>query len=252
MEKEKNVKEAVKEPEKKKTKKSTTAKTKTAKTKEKAPETPLVEEEVAAVAEQKPEEKVLIMACLNPSVKKVAAEYASANGVEVVALDDKVIFDYLKERGEKRSNIDAISQFLGNERNRKMAKEHQMKLWNILTRNAPIELEKKYPVFTRTMVVKLTTMSHSQATDVLAMLSAFGYVEFTDKIGNKGGKGFEFRFVFDEQDIVDNLKNELECDISVVAAQYLKYECAAVNKDGTDKDKILEQFIEDLKKSIRG
>lgn len=249
MEKEKNVKEAVKEPEKKKTKKSTTAKTKTAKTKEKAPETPLADAEVAAAAEQKPEEKVLIMACLNPSVKKVAAEYAGANGVEVVTLDDKVIFDYLKERGEKRSNIDAISQFLGNERNRKMAKEHQMKLWNILTRNAPIELNKeRKPRFTRTMVVKLTTMSHSQATDILAMLSAFGYVEFTDK----GGKGFEFRFVFDEQDILDNLKNELECNISVVAAQYLKYECAAVNKDGADKDKILEQFIEDLKKSIRG
>lgn len=45
-----------------------------------------------------PEQNVLIMACLQPSVAKAATDAAHDMGVEVVILEDKVIKDYLEAK----------------------------------------------------------------------------------------------------------------------------------------------------------
>lgn len=243
--KKETTKEAQKEPSIKKTEKSKSTTTKAAKTKKKEPEHPQPDTEAAA---PKAEESVLIMACLNPVVAKAATEAAKSNGVEVVILEDKVIADYLKAKEQKQQNRDSITTFLSNESNRRMAKEHQMKLWNILTRNAPIEVNKdvvKFATFSRTQVVKMTTMSHSQAADVLQMLDAFGYIKF------EPDSKFRFVFVFDDEDIKENMRKELEDFMDLTTASYLKYESAVVNEKNT-KDEILDNFIADFKKRIRG
>ena len=240
--KKETAKEAQKEPAIKETEKSKPTTAKAAKTKKKEPKQPKSDTEAAA---PKAEESVLIMACLNPVVAKEATEAAKRNGVEVVILEDKVIADYLKAKEQKQQNRDSITTFLSNESNRRMAKQHQMKLWNILTHNAPIDLYEKILIFNRTQVVKMTTMSHSKAADVLQMLDAFGYIRFEpdDKL--------RFTFIFDSEDIKANMKEELDDFMDLITASYLKYESAAVSEKIT-KDEILDSFIDELKKRIRG
>lgn len=240
--KKETTKEAQEEPSIKKTEKSKPTTTKAAKTKKKEPKQPQSD---TAAAAPKAEESVLIMACLNPVVAKAATEVAKSNGVEVVILEDKVIADYLKAKEQKKQNRDSITTFLSNESNRRMAKQHQLKLWNILTRKAPIELNNKTLIFNRTQVVKMTTMSHSQAADVLQMLDAFGYIKFEPD--NK----LRFTFVFNEEDIKAIMKEELDDFMDLITASYLKYESATVSENIT-KDEILDNFINDLKKRIRG
>lgn len=240
--KKETTKEAQKEPSIKKTEKSKPTTTKAAKTKKKEPQQPQPD---TAAAAPKAEESVLIMACLNPAVAKAATEAAKSNGVEVVILEDKVIADYLKAKEQKQQNRDSISMFLANENNRRMAKQHQMKLWNILTNAAPITKTGNSITFSRTEIVKMTTMSHSKAADVLQMLDAFGYIRF------EPDSNFRFVFVFDDEAIKANMKKELEDFMDLTTASYLKYESATVSEKIT-KDEILENFIADLKKRIRG
>jgi len=195
------------------------------------------------VKTMKPEEGVLIMACLNPTVAKTSIECAKQNGVKVVILEDKVIYDYLKAEADKQSNKDAISVFLSNESNRGMAKKHQMKLWNILTKGAALEKSKDL-YFTRTDVTHLTTLSHSRASEVLQMLNAFGYIEYSDE------KCFRFKFVFSDEDIVKRFRDELSSVTDICVASFMKYESAAENICKKSKMELVDEFIEDIRKRI--
>ena len=125
----------------------------------------------------KPEESVLIMACLEPEVSKKAIEAAKERGVEVVVLEDRVITDYLTSKTED-TNREAVGQFLENTSNRLRTERNLVALYAILTGGAKIEDADKY-VFTRTMITRKTKLSHRQAADVLMTLKIFGMLDFT-------------------------------------------------------------------------
>ena len=107
----------------------------------------------------KPEQSVLIMACLEPQVAQKAMAAAKERGVEVVILEDKVIHDYLDMKTKKP---ESLGEFLSNTSNRLQAEQNRTKLWMIVTGGAPVE-QASTRIITETEVVKKTTLSHGQA-----------------------------------------------------------------------------------------
>jgi hypothetical protein len=162
------------------------------------------------------EQSVLIIGCLNPIVSKAAIDSAKENGVEAIILEDRVIYDYLhnkglKEETEKRS----MNDFLNNTSNRIHAQEQGVKLWTILTGGQPIEKANEV-IFTRSDVVKATNLTHNKADKIFQFLRAFGMLEFT-----KGN--YEFRFIFDKNIANSTIKTEIISLCNAMNHDILRY-----------------------------
>lgn len=158
----------------------------------KAPETHAVKPKL------KPEQSVLIMACLEPQVAQKAMAAAKERGVEVVILEDKVIHDYLDMKTKKP---ESLGEFLSNTSNRLQAEQNRTKLWMIVTGGAPVE-QASTRIITEMEVVKKTTLSHGQAKAMFNLLRAFGLLRFT-----KGTH--EFVLNFDKNDCHNTIETEV-------------------------------------------
>lgn len=188
----------------------------------------------------KPEESVLIMACLEPEVSKKAIEAAKERGVEVVVLEDRVITDYLTSKTED-TNREAVGQFLENTSNRLRTERNLVALYAILTGGAKIEDADKY-VFTRTMITRKTKLSHRQAADVLMTLKIFGMLEFT-----KGD--FEFKLIFSRNAQRETIKTEIVSMCKAMNGDILRYKKAVETDDSLTKEQ-KEEMLKKLQDAI--
>lgn len=188
----------------------------------------------------KPEESVLIMACLEPEVSKKAIEAAKERGVEVVVLEDRVITDYLTSKTED-TNREAVGQFLENTSNRLRTERNLVALYAILTGGAKIEDADKY-VFTRTMITRKTKLSHRQAADVLMALKIFGMLEFT-----KGD--FEFKLIFSRNAQRETIKTEIVSMCKAMNGDILRYKKAVETDDSLTKEQ-KEEMLKKLQDAI--
>lgn len=191
------------------------------------------------------EQKVMMMACLNPIVSSAAINAAKENGVEVVILEDRVIHDYLSTKGKKEEGI-SVADFLNNTSNRLHAEDQCVKLWMILTGGKPIE-EVDDVVFTRTEVVKKTNLTHKKAEQVLQLLRAFGMLEYTKGI-------HEFKLHFNPKRQHQTIQTEIISMCQAMNNDILRFKASIESdKKMTEKEKseIYEAFRNTIEESIK-
>lgn len=191
------------------------------------------------------EQKVMMMACLNPIVSSAAINAAKENGVEVVILEDRVIHDYISTKGKKEEGLN-VSDFLNNTSNRLHAEDQCVKLWMILTGGKPIEGADDI-VFTRTEVVKKTNLTHKKAEQVLQLLRAFGMLEYTKGI-------HEFKLHFNPKRQHQTIQTEIISMCQVMNNDILRFKASIESdKKMTEKEKseIYEAFRNTIEESIK-
>lgn len=198
----------------------------------KAPETHAVEPKL------KPEQSVLIMACLESQVAQKAMAAAKERGVEVVILEDKVIHDYLDMKTKKP---ESLGEFLSNTSNRLQAEQNRTKLWMIITGGAPVE-QASTRIITETEVVKKTTLSHNQAKAMFNLLRAFGLLRFT-----KGTH--EFVLNFDKNDCHNTIETEVLSMAEVMNNDILRFK-NSIESDTSLSEEQKKQKYDEFKNSV--
>ena len=198
----------------------------------KAPETHTVKPKL------KPEQSVLIMACLEPQVAQKAMAAAKERGVEVVILEDKVIHDYLDMKTKKP---ESLGEFLSNTSNRLQAEQNRTKLWMIVTGGAPVE-QASTRIITETEVVKKTTLSHGQAKAMFNLLRAFGLLRFT-----KGTH--EFVLNFDKNDCHNTIETEVLSMAEVMNNDILRFK-NSIESDTSLSEEQKKQKYDEFKNSV--
>ena len=198
----------------------------------KAPETHAVQPKL------KPEQSVLIMACLEPQVAQKAMAAAKERGVEVVILEDKVIHDYLDMKTKKP---ESLGEFLSNTSNRLQAEQNRTKLWMIITGGAPVE-QASTRIITEMEVVKKTTLSHGQAKAMFNLLRAFGLLRFT-----KGTH--EFVLNFDKNDCHNTIETEVLSMAEVMNNDILRFK-NSIESDTSLSEEQKKQKYDEFKNSV--
>ena len=198
----------------------------------KAPETHAVKPKL------KPEQSVLIMACLEPQVAQKAMAAAKERGVEVVILEDKVIHDYLDMKTKKP---ESLGEFLSNTSNRLQAEQNRTKLWMIVTGGAPVE-QASTRIITETEVIKKTTLSHGQAKAMFNLLRAFGLLRFT-----KGTH--EFVLNFDKNDCHNTIETEVLSMAEVMNNDILRFK-NSIESDTSLSEEQKKQKYDEFKNSV--
>lgn len=186
----------------------------------------------------KPEQSVLIMACLEPQVAQKAMSAAKERGVEVVILEDKVIHDYLDM---KTKNPESLGEFLSNTSNRLQAEQNRNKLWMIVTGGAPVE-QASTRIITETEVVKKTTLSHAQSKAMFNLLRAFGLLRFT-----KGTH--EFVLNFDKNDCHNTIEMEVLSMAEVMNNDILRFK-NSIESDTSLSEEQKKQKYDEFKNSV--
>lgn len=202
---------------------------------EQAPKAP---ENHAVKPKLKPEQSVLIMACLEPQVAQKAMAAAKERGVEVVILEDKVIHDYLDMKTKKP---ESLGEFLSNTSNRLQAEQNRTKLWMIVTGGAPVE-QASTRIITETEVVKKTTLSHGQAKAMFNLLRAFGLLRFT-----KGTH--EFVLNFDKNDCHNTIETEVLSMAEVMNNDILRFK-NSIESDTSLSEEQKKQKYDEFKNSV--
>lgn len=202
---------------------------------EQAPKSP---ETHAVKPKLKPEQSVLIMACLEPQVAQKAMAAAKERGVEVVILEDKVIHDYLDMKTKKP---ESLGEFLSNTSNRLQAEQNRTKLWMIVTGGAPVE-QASTRIITETEVVKKTTLSHGQAKAMFNLLRAFGLLRFT-----KGTH--EFVLNFDKNDCHKTIETEVLSMAEVMNNDILRFK-NSIESDTSLSEEQKKQKYDEFKNSV--
>lgn len=186
------------------------------------------------------EQSVLLMACLHPRVAQSVNEAAKQHGVEVVILEDKVIYDYLDSRKEV-ANKNNLGNFLNDTTNRLQSERNAVTLWAILTGNAPIE-QADETVFTRTQVCKMTKLTHSKADNALNSLQIFGMLEYT-----KGN--YEFRLVFDKKRCHATIHTDVMAMAKILNNDIMRYK-ASIEADNDLTKEQKDEMYRELQKTI--
>lgn len=189
-----------------------------------------------------PEQKVLIMACLNPTVTNYINKIAKKNKVEVVNLEEKIIWDYIERKKKETVDSDSLNAFLSNVSNKIKAREHAVHLWQILTGGDNITNADRY-VFKRTDVVHKTNLSHSKANNLLQLIHAFSYIEFVNK-------NSDFKFIFNEETQRKILEQGILSVCKVIKSDLINYQNLVNQSDDITEDK--KQILrEQMKEFIR-
>lgn len=134
--------------------------------------------------------ELLVYATRNESVSEEIKSIAGNHGnITVMRLSSKLLEDLEKSNSKENKERITLEEFLSSEDNKKHAEEKALTLWGIVTNNADLGLSQER-VFTKTEVVKKTTLSHKQLNELIELLSLFGFVEVVEKS--------KFRFEFDD------------------------------------------------------
>jgi len=188
-----------------------------------------------------PEQKILMLSCLNPSVLSSIKKLANKNKMEIVYLDEKIIWDYI-EANKTSTAGDSLQNFLSTVENRSKAKEHAVHLWQILTGGDDFSNAEKR-IFKRTDITRNTNLSHSKANNLLQLLFTFGYVEYVNK-------DFEFKFIFDEALQRKTLQAGIQSVCNVVFSDFVKYK-TLVEQSETLSSEQKQEEINNMKDKIR-
>ena len=111
-----------------------------------------------AKKELKPEEGVVILACINKGFLEKMNRLADKEGVKLILTNEQVIYDYIEAQSGKVDESARMTAFLKDERNRKLAQEHAKEIWRILSRGKSMNKAKDV-VFEKKALVKATTLS---------------------------------------------------------------------------------------------
>ena len=134
--------------------------------------------------------ELLVYATRNESVSEEVKSIADNHGnITVMRLSSKLLEDLEKSNSKENKERITLEEFLSSEDNKKHAEEKALTLWGIVTNNADLSLSQER-VFTKTEVVKKTTLSHKQLNELIELLSLFGFVKVLEKA--------KFKFEFSE------------------------------------------------------
>ena len=134
--------------------------------------------------------ELLVYATRNELVSEEIKSIAGNHGnITVMRLSSKLLEDLEKSDSRENKECITLEEFLSSEDNKKNAEEKALTLWGIVTNNADLGLSQER-VFTKTEVVKKTTLSHKQLNELIELLSLFGFVEVLEKT--------KFKFEFNE------------------------------------------------------
>lgn len=161
----------------------------------------LISEKTVNKMENKTEKDFLIFAAMDEEVIKEIGEVGKAHGKAVVRLEDKVLSDYLKRLESEGTKPKTTEEFVRNEQNIALARQRALELWEILSYHSD-PAEAKGQILTKSAVVRNSNLSNKQAQELLDLLKAFGFINYT-----KGS--YEFEFIFDDKARNDSVTKEL-------------------------------------------
>ena len=200
--------------------------------------------ETTVVATLPPEQRVILVGCMNPKMIKSVVGAAKRNDVEIVMLDDKVVTDYLNIKGVKTQNAESVTleKFLSDSNNRITAEQQAAKLWAVLTGKTDVEKAEETE-FTETQVCRMTTLSHSKANALFNLLRAFGLMEWTDL------KKRAFKLHFDKSFCYSAIQNDILAVSKTVNNDILRYK-KAIEADEKIDEKERKRMLAALKDSV--
>lgn len=170
---------------------------------------------------------------LAEAIQKTAEQHCTG---EIIRLDDKLI-DTITEAWSKEKKAPTVSEFIADEDNKNEAEKKALYLWNMMTNNAPVENASER-IFTKTEIVRRTTLTHKTLGELLELFRLFGFVEFV-----KGN--YEFRFIFSQKTKQDNAYADIVEDIRLLNINIARYKNLLSEDEFTEKwDKLRENIIQ--------
>ena len=198
----------------------------------------------AVKKELKPEEGVVILACINQGFLEKMNKLAEKEGVKLVITNEQVIYDYIEAKSVEVDESARMTAFLKDERNRKLAQEHAKEMWRILSCGKSMDKAKDV-VFEKKSLVKATTLSWTKAEEMLNTLEGFGFVKRISKT--------EFTFLFDLKMIREHIKNQVTLSVESLNLDIERYKGAVEESsdiDEKDKEKFLSEFNSEVTRNI--
>lgn len=194
--------------------------------------------------ELKPEEGVVILACINQGFLEKMNKLAEKEGVKLVLTNEQVIYDYIESKSGEVDETARMTAFLKDERNRMLAKEHAKEIWRILSNGRSMD-KASGVVFEKKSLVKSTTLSWNKAEDMLNTLEVFGFVKRISKT--------EFTFLFDPNMILEHIKSQVNFSVESLNLDIQRYKGAVEESsdiDEKDKEKFLSGFYSEITRNI--
>jgi hypothetical protein len=187
--------------------------------------------------------KVVILGCVNKDIIEKVKKLSDDNKAEFVLLNDKVVTDYIesKEIDNSKTEKEKLNKFLSNDKNRKEVSEKAILVWNILTNNGDISQAPNI-VLSKTVLVKKSTLDFNQATELLDLLYAFGFLKYTN------GKR-EFKLIFNDSIRVASAYLDVISKTNEVKLLIDKY-IGFLKLDKTVSVDNQKNLLDNLKKSI--
>lgn len=198
----------------------------------------------AVKKELKPEEGVVILACINQGFLEKMNKLAEKEGVKLVLTNEQVIHDYIETQSGKVDEAARMTAFLKDERNRKLAQEHAKEMWRILSGGRSMDKARDV-VFEKKALVKTTTLSWTKAEEMLNTLEVFGFVKRISKT--------EFTFLFDLKMIREHIKSQVTLSVESLNLDIQRYKGAVEESsdiDEKDKEKFLSEFSSEVTRNI--
>lgn len=166
-------------------------------------------------------------------IQKTAEQHCTG---EIIRLDDKLI-DTIVEARSKEKKAPTVDEFIADEDNKNEAEKKALYLWNMMTNNTPVEIASER-IFTKTEIVRRTTLTHKTLGELLELFRLFGFIEFT-----KGN--YEFRFIFSQQTKQDNAYADIVEDIRLLNINIARYKNLLSADEFTEKwDKLRENITQ--------
>ena len=170
---------------------------------------------------------------LAEAIQKTAEQHCTG---EIIRIDDKLI-DTITEARSKEKKAPTVSEFVADEDNKNEAEKKALYLWNMMTNNAPVENASER-IFTKTEIVRRTTLTHKTLGELLELFRLFGFIEFV-----KGN--YEFRFIFSQKTKQDNAYADIVEDIRLLNINIARYKNLLSEDEFTEKwDKLRENITQ--------
>lgn len=190
-----------------------------------------------------PEERMIFLYCKNEKMIDAVKKQASKIGMLVVFMteeDFKTLEDAETAKKAKQSKAKTVEEFVKEKGNYEAAENHAKTLIGLIT---DINVINPFDVIhTQTEVVAKTTLSHSQAAEVINLLQVFGFVEYVN------GKRNIFKFTSSIDLVLDSVKKNVIESCESLSFQIVRYKVMLEGlEDGTSK----EPYIENLKETVK-
>lgn len=188
---------------------------------------------------------VVILGCNDVELSGKMVELAKNANAKILALPDNVVNDYLKSlTAEHPKEVDEVQRtkaFISDERNRKEATDKAVKLFTILRPKEDLSKANEI-VFSEDEVCRNTTLSHSKARQLFNLFSAFGLIEFVDKL--------HFRLIFNKAKQHEFIMRGIRSMIYALQIDIARFNNSIKNDDGLS-DEERKKYDEMLRKATQ-